>query len=109
MKVQLQAQTLRFRIDEDELAALLDGAEVLNRTTLPGGAVFVQRLVLAGQDPATLACTPALWQLRLPLAQVQAYATRLPCRDGLEFQLDPLRLSFEVDVRDSVRWRRGAG
>lgn len=107
MKLQLQGQTLRFRIDEAELAALLEGEEVVNRTSLPGSATFVQSLTLIERGEAALACMPGHWRLHLPRTEVEAYTTRLPCREGLEFQLEQLQLTFEVDVRDSVRKRRG--
>ncbi len=64
MKVQLQDQSVRLRLDEAELAR------------------------------------PA----------VEALAGRLPCRDGLPFEIaledgSQLQLQFDVDVRDSVRQR----
>lgn len=107
MKVQMQGQALRFRIDEAELAALLAGAETVNRSVLPGGGTFVQALTLAERGGAALECASGHWHLRLPRAEVEAYIGRLPCREGLEFRLERVQLTFEVDVRDSVRKRRG--
>ncbi len=53
MKVQLQEQTLRLRLDEAELAALQAGQEVGNRTRLvPGAALCVQ--VRLTRDEAAL-------------------------------------------------------
>lgn len=114
MKVQLQGQSLRLRIGEDELARLLAGERVENATAAGAGAVLRQRLrMVAGEAPAFSAGDEG-WDFGLPEAAVRGYVSRLPCRDALEFTLPagnddgggPLVLSFEVDVRDSVR-RRG--
>ncbi|QDW65960.1 hypothetical protein [Luteimonas granuli] len=116
MKVQLQGQSLRLRIGEDELARLLAGERVENATAAGAGAVLRQRLrMVAGEAPAFSAGDEG-WDFGLPEAAVRGYVSRLPCRDALEFTLPagdsdgdgdaPLALSFEVDVRDSVR-RRG--
>lgn len=109
MKVQLQGQALRLRIDEDELARLLDGEPVANETRAPGAALgHVVRAVEGGA--ATFAVGSDGWHLGLPGDALRDYVARLPCRDALELALgqgdEALALSFEVDVRDSVR-RRG--
>ena len=116
MKVQLQGQSLRLRIGEDELARLLAGEHVGNATAAGPGAVLRQRLGLVDGDAPVFHADAEGWEFRLPEAAVRAYVSRLPCRDALEFTLPagegggdgdvPLALSFEVDVRDSVR-RRG--
>jgi hypothetical protein len=112
MKVQLQGQSLRLRIGEDELARLLAGERVENATAAGAGAVLRQRLrMVAGEAPAFSAGDEG-WDFGLPEAAVRGYVSRLPCRDALEFTLPaddgdgPRARSFEVDVRDSVR-RRG--
>ena len=113
MKLQLQTQTLRFRIDEAELAELLAGKPVGNTTMLPNGDVFESTVNLTAADAAEIETFPGLWQLQLPRAAVLAYVERLPCRDRLRFSLPvegggSLEVGFEVDVRDSVR-ARGVG
>lgn len=111
MKLQLQTQTLRFRINEAELAELLAGKPVGNTTLLPNGDVFESAINLAATDVASLETFPGLWHFQLPRAAVLAYVDRLPCRDSLEFNLPlkgdgtSLEVCFEVDVRDSVRAR----
>lgn len=109
MKVQLQGQTLRLRIDEAELAQLLEGASVGNRTHWPDGRVEEQRLVLGHAHGWQRGADG--WQVMLSDTEVRAFAARLPSRDGLEIVLpvpggEPLQLLFDVDVRDSVRHRR---
>ena len=110
MKVQLQGQSLRLRIGEDELASLLAGERVDNVTGAGAGAVLRQGLAMVQGDAPTFAADGDGWRFGLPEAAVRDYVARLPCRDALEFTLAegdaPLALSFEVDVRDSVR-RRG--
>lgn len=114
MKLQHQAQTLRFRVDEAELAALLACGEVANRLCIPGGPALSQTLVLADLETAAIGGTPTHWRVALPRAVVEAYCERLPCRDGLQFHAGQqggdtaLRMVFEVDVRDSARTRTGA-
>ncbi|GAA0699844.1 hypothetical protein FHW84_002647 [Dyella sp. SG562] len=110
MKVQLQGQTLRLRIDEAELAQLLGGAAVGNRTRWPDGRLESQQLILG--DAHGWQRHADGWQVALNGADVRAFAARLPSRDGLELALpvpggEPLQLLFDVDVRDSVRQRRG--
>lgn len=110
MKVQLQGQSLRLRIGEDELARLLDGADVDNLTSAAPGIALRQRLRMVPGEIPVFEADGEGWRFGLPEAALRAYVSRLPCRDALEFTLpagaEPLALSFEVDVRDSVR-RRG--
>jgi uncharacterized protein YhdP len=108
MRVQLEGQTLRLRIDEAELAQLLVGAVAENRTQLPDGRIEVQQLHLAStlnwqRDDAT-------WRIGLPEADVRALSERLPSRDGLRFDVptshgESVQILFDVDVRDSTRRR----
>lgn len=112
MKVQMQAQTLRIRISEAELARLLDGQTVENLTRLPGGVARQQLRMVEGGEPA-LAAAPGGWAFILPRDVMEPYVARLPCRDGLAMRFPveeggELDVEFEVDVRDSVR-SRGTG
>ena len=111
MKLQIQGQSLRFRIDEAELAQLLAGAALVNSTELGAGQSFRQSLRLKGIAAPALAISPESWDLTLPEEVVRAYVTQLPCRAALHLELPlpegrALSVHFEVDVRDSVR-RRG--
>ena len=113
MKIQINGQQLRFRIDEDALAELLDSGHLTRSSHLSPGVRLVQRIVLgAAPDGAALQVEPGAWSLRLPRADLLDYVARLPCRDALAYVLPggaadaPLYVGIEVDVRDSVR-RRG--
>jgi len=110
MKLQIQEQNLRFRIDENELATLLSEEVLVNTLRLPDGEPFVQSLSLVKTETAALETRALNWCLNLPKAVVEAYVERLPCRDALSFTLGnanslPLTVQFEVDVRDSVKKR----
>ena len=110
MKLQIQAQSLRFRIDEKELAHLLADHGISEVTLLPNGERFVQSIKLVVAETARLEITPSLWCLMLPKAATEFYLERLPCRDAMSFVLgkvdeQTLTIHFEVDVRDSVRQR----
>ena len=110
MKVQLQGQQMRLRVDEDELAELLDGNEVFDATVVDEAFAMRRGLVLGDDVGASLLGDAESWRIALPHSDVRALAARLPSRDGLRFTLpgsaEPLELLFDVDVRDSVRRRR---
>ncbi|MCO5054130.1 hypothetical protein [Thermomonas sp.] len=110
MKVQLQGQSLRLRIDEAELARLRDGEEITNTTALPGPGACAQRMALTDATQVGFSGSSGDWLLLLPQAQVEDYVQRLPCKDGLHYALPAsagrtLTIDFEVDVRDSARLR----
>lgn len=108
MRVQLEGQSLRLRVDEDELARLLQGGSADNRTSLPDGQVQLQQLSLAPRIGWRR--EEGVWHVSLPEVEVRALSARLPAREGLQFSLstpsgETLRLLFDVDVRDSARKR----
>lgn len=109
MKLQLESQHLRFRISEAELAYLLDGLALCDETRLDEIHRQQRRLRLYEGQTADLDWRGAELELRLPRAPVLDYVQRLPCREGLTFQIGQgeaaLTVEFEVDVRDSVRAR----
>jgi hypothetical protein len=111
MKVQLQQQSVRVRVDEDELARLLAGQTLSNLTRLGSAPPWALLIVLGAQDAATLDHECHAPRIVLPTGLITAYSERLPCRDGLSFILEqghePVKLQFDVDVRDSIR-QRGA-
>lgn len=108
MRVQLEGQSLRLRINEDELTQLLGGGAVDNRTDLPDGHVEIQQVSLAPRIAWQREHT--VWHISLPEVDVRALSQRLPSRDGLQFSLstpggETLLIMFDVDVRDSARKR----
>lgn len=108
MKVQLQGQTLRLRIDERELTALLAGGLIANLTRFGQGSGWGMELFLHEGSCVRLQAAEAL-RVWLPREDVAALQARLPSRDGLVFEIgqgaDALEIRFDVDVRDSVRQR----
>ena len=111
MKLQIEGQRLRFRVDEAELARLLAGESVVDQTQLDESQILRRRIVLRDIDMAHLAWGKDEIHLDLPQDAVRTYATSLPRRDALSFTLGAditataLAIDFEVDVRDSVRQR----
>lgn len=116
MKLQVQGQSLRFRLDEAEFSALLMAHAVTNQTRMMEGC-FSQTVQLGDVAQVLFdATTPGHWHLTLPRSAVAAYGEQLPCREGLDFWLpasedagaEGIVITFDVDVRDSIR-TRGAG
>lgn len=109
MKIQIQQQSVRIRVDEAELARLLAGEPVGNHTVLGDGLTWSQQLRLGTSQTPRLDGQGQHLRVLLPHAAVLEYSQRLPCREGLAFALAtgsvPLQLQFDVDVRDSVRER----
>ncbi|WP_340571321.1 hypothetical protein [Stenotrophomonas sp. G106K1] len=111
MKVLLQRQAIRLRVNEEELARLLAGDSVENLTQFGsdyGWGVAVS--LHAGEQAELLHGGGTYCRLMLPHEMIQALATRLPCRDGLGIRIaldddSVLQLQFDVDVRDSLRQR----
>jgi hypothetical protein len=110
MKIQLRGQSMRLRIDESELESLLMGMELVNISVFSAGTAYRQALCLGDDVQARLESADTNWKLCLPDEQVRGYASSLPCREGLAFTLpagpsSTLNVTFEVDVRDSIRVR----
>ncbi len=112
MKLQIDGQKLRVRVDEEEFGQLLGGAAVEARTHFADAFVIdVALRTTAAQEPGFEGQANE-WRIRLPATDLHAHAARLPTRDGLRYRLagkdasEPLELLFDVDVRDSVKRRR---
>ncbi|MBQ4855875.1 hypothetical protein IMW82_14475 [Rhodanobacter sp. B2A1Ga4] len=112
MKLQIEGQKLRVRVDEDELAQLLARQTVEARTQFADAFAIGFAFRLTSDAEATFAGQAEAWQIGLPEATVREHAARLPTREGLRFTLvgkggdEALELLFDVDVRDSVKRRR---
>lgn len=112
MKMQIEGQKLRVRIDEAELARLLDG-HALQSVTRFADAFLIQITIepVDGRS-ASLTGDASAWRIAIPVAALQQHVTQLPSREGLHFTLSgqtpaaTLELLFDVDVRDSARRRR---
>jgi hypothetical protein len=113
MKLQIEGQKLRVRIDEDELARLLAG-EVVETGTQFADAFAIRFEVRAIQGAASFSGQADTWLISLPMAAVREHAQRLPTREGLRYSLarkdsaESLDMLFDVDVRDSVIRRRSS-
>ncbi|MCF3498164.1 hypothetical protein C7E15_00750 [Stenotrophomonas maltophilia] len=109
MKVQMQRQAIRLRLDEEELARLLVGESVENMTRLGGDYGWGVVLSLHAGEQAVVLSAGEYCRLALPREAIRTLAARLPCRDGLGFSIAlddiSLQIQFDVDVRDSLRQR----
>lgn len=110
MRYQIDGQQLRLRLDRDELATLLGTGQLRSVTHFPAG--FSQQVDLALHDAgdARLEGLPAHWKLALPRREMADLAARLPCREGVIFQLSGaeasavrMQLTLDVDIRDRRR------
>ncbi len=110
MKLQIQGQSLRFRIDEAELSCLLAGEMLEGRTQITADRYFSQAIGLHAGKQVMLEVLPDRWRVLLPEGRLRDYVARLPCRDALAFAVTVaegvgLSVQFEVDVRDSLQVR----
>lgn len=108
MRVQLQDQSLRLRVDEAELARLLAGGTVCNITRWPDGEASREQLFLGSDDAWRR--NDGGWCMMLTDSLVRELAARLPTREGLHVDIAvpdsaPLKVLFDVDVRDSAHRR----
>ncbi|MBD8527446.1 hypothetical protein [Pseudomarimonas arenosa] len=114
MKLQLQQQSLRLRIAEDELAELLAGRSLLHHQRLAASTEIHARIQpvdgsvsSARRWSAQTADGLLALELRVESEALRAYADRLPCKQGLQWQIQladggRLEIDLEVDVRDSI-------
>lgn len=110
MRVQLENDTIRVRIDEDELAELLGDVALLGSTAF--GRAFTMRYAIdATEGDWSLNGTAHEWRLEVPRAALLDLKARLPSKDGLAFGMPghntaATRVVFDVDVKDSLRRRK---
>ncbi|MCB1561716.1 MAG: hypothetical protein KDI75_11595 [Xanthomonadales bacterium] len=111
MKLRVQEQCLRVRVDEEELKQLLQGRELALQLDFGATNRFGFRLSLHDGSHPDLQLDGLRWSLKLPARKVKDYAECLPTRDPLSFPISASPggsaiVQFEVDVRDSLRHRR---
>lgn len=112
MRVQLEDDTIRVRIDEDELGELLKDVALLGSTAF--GTAFTMRYSVDATEAATctLSGTAHEWRLVVPRTALLDLEARLPSKEGLVFDIPghdtvAATVRFDVDVKDSLRRRRG--
>ncbi|KAF1003595.1 MAG: hypothetical protein GAK28_04574 [Luteibacter sp.] len=112
MRVQLENDTIRVRIDEDELGELLDNVALLGSTAF--GKAFTMRYAIDAteRDACVLDGNAHEWRLEVPRTQLLDLKARLPSKDGLIFDIPGLdtvatKVLFDVDVKDSLKRRKG--
>lgn len=115
MKMQVQGQSVRLRLSEDELGSLLVHGEFSDVTALGSMAPWVRRLLLVEGDSPGFQREGDVWCFLIPRPGFEIFAAERPRRDGHGLVIPggdgdaPLELSVEVDVRDSRKRLRAAG
>lgn len=112
MRVQLENDTIRVRVDEDELDVLLQGGALSGSTAF--GQVFTMRYAFDATPASVcgLSGDASAWRIGVPHADLEALKLSLPNKDGLFFEIPghesvATTVRFDVDVKDSLRRRRG--
>jgi len=112
MRVQLENDTIRVRIDEDELSELLQDVALLGSTAF--GTVFTMRYAVDATEAVVcgLSGNAHEWRMEVPRLALEDLQSRLPSKDGLVFDIPgydtvATTVRFDVDVKDSLRRRRG--
>lgn len=100
MKVQFAKGRMRIRLDRDAFEALCEGRpQSLLLPLLAGGAC----VEIVRADSIEVSCDGVATRIALPGSDLDALARRLPCRDGVRWELadaaTPAVLVLEVDVR----------
>ncbi|URL57997.1 hypothetical protein IM816_15525 [Luteibacter flocculans] len=111
MRVQLEDDTVRVRINEDELTELLQDVALLGSTSF--GMAFTMRYAIdaTDADACTLSGTAHEWRMEVPRDALRELQAKLPSKDGLTFDIPgrdtvATTVRFDVDVKDSLRRRR---
>lgn len=111
MKVQIEGQKIRFRLNRDELEKLCEERQLRRFTHLPGQDKFSVSLHLKTQEAALLLQFGGQNMcLHVQESAAQVLLQSLPNRDGLEaFQNiehdDVLHLLLDIDIRAQKRKR----
>lgn len=106
MKLQVQGQSVRIRLSEDELAALLSEGQYSDVTSLGSLGGWQRSVMLVPSLAGGLAIEGRTWSLHVPRAAFEAFAGQRPRRDGFVLpggDCAGLEITIEVDVRDSRR------
>lgn len=101
MNVRLDHQNLRLRLSAEEFAALRAGERVHMVTRMPG--MHFRAEVEQGDGHVRFGHFADGFLLRVPEAELTAFAARLPCKQGLEWRIaadaeNALIVTLEVDA-----------
>lgn len=104
MKLQIDADRLRFRLSEDQLDLLRRDGRLVATLVCPTGE-RANRVIVLEDGLVQAICDGDLMDLRvrLPRLGFEAFAAERPRRDGFSFTTERLAIDVEVDVRDSRR------
>ena len=109
MKLRIDRQTLRFRVDHQEWESLREGSALQQETYLPNGAALCVSIVVSAEhDVLFLSYEKEHMTLYVSETMVAALLDTLPSRDGIKNTQameggHTLQLVFEVDIRSQRR------
>jgi len=101
MKLRIRGNSIRLRLSQGDLAALLDGGAVEDSVVFPAGPVLTYRLEMGAGESAEADYATDRVVIRFPVAEIETWArpdevtmrAELPLGDGL------LELLVEKDFR----------
>jgi len=95
VKIRLRDNSVRFRLNQREVAALASGSAVESRTDFPGGAVLLCRLTPGGEQIVAELADSTI-AVSMPAAAIAAWAAGEEIAIGGRH--DSLRISVEKDL-----------
>ncbi len=107
--MQISGQSVRIRIDENELERLLSGDVLTDTTRFSAEYAHTRRLRLNASSDARFDGTGEYLAVSLPRSAFAAFAAERPRRDAYRFvdasapDCPPIVFDIDIDVRDSRR------
>lgn len=100
MKLRFRENSLRLRLNRNEVASLAEGKSLRESVAFPGGASFSYRLSTAANAQTTAGLSDGAIGVVLPAGNVREWAVRNEI--GLYYKLDtadgPLEIAVEKDL-----------
>lgn len=100
MKLRFRANSLRLRLNRNEVAALADGKSLEESVAFPGGATLSYRVFMAATAFASATFSSGVISVALPADSVGKWSQADEA--GLYYQLDtaagPLKIAVEKDL-----------
>jgi hypothetical protein len=104
MNIKFSANHIRCRVSRADLDRLLSGRALALEVPLPRHHTFRINVWPGAMGGWQLESDPTGIWITIPKVQLQGLAESLPSKEGIsnefETDVDPVRVTFEVDVRD---------
>ena len=101
MKLRILGNSIRLRLSQSDLAALLDGGAVEDRVVFPAGAALTYRLECSSGQSAEADFGNDGISIRFPRAEIEKWArpSEVTIRAQLELEEGQLELLVEKDCK----------